>query len=604
MRTIRGIGVSEGVAIGTAFVLEGASPRIAPSHVGPDEVEAELARLDAAVEGSIEELRAVYTQAEEEMGAEAAKIFLFHMGMLGDSSVIGPIRERITERREGADYAVSRSLRELADKFRAMGDSAFTTKVNDIKDLRERLIAQLQGERLQKLSDLSEDTILVATDLTPSQTAGLNRDKVKGIATDSGGRTSHTAIVARALGLPALVGTGDASGAVEHGETVILDGDRGLLLVEPDEDTLNRYRAYIRQAETYSLGLAELANMPGVTSDGETVRLLGNIEFPDEVDSVARSGGLGVGLYRTEFLFLTGEHERGWSPSEKDHFEAYQRCVNLLHEAAPDPGGPAELTIRTFDLGADKYTQAQEENPERNPALGNRSIRYSLRRLGLFKSQLRAALRASALRPDTVRVKVMFPLVTTMGELRHAKMVVRDVMEDLAEEGFAFDRSIPLGMMVESPSSAIMAGSFAKEVDFFSIGTNDLVQYTLAVDRTNERVADLYRPTHPAVIRLIREVVKAGRRKDVPVSICGEAAGDLEYAVLLLGLGVRTLSATASSLPRLKRLVRSVSIEQCERVARKALTFDSDVEVSAFLRARTRKIVPEAFDGRAVEERV
>ena len=317
------------------------------------------------------------------------------------------------------------------------------------------------------------------------------------------------------------------------------------------------------------------------------MQVLGNIEFPDECATVLAQGGDGVGLYRTEFLYLASERQ----PTEEEHYAAYRRCVEVL--------GGRPLTIRTVDLGADKLARSREHAHENNPALGLRSIRYSLSDKPMFKKQLRAMLRASAEGP----VRVMFPLVTTVGELRHAKLILRDVMEDLAEEGQDFDREIKVGMMIEVPSAALIADHLAREVDFFSIGTNDLVQYTLAVDRTNERVAGLYQPTHPAVIQLIRHVVRAARKGGISASCCGEAAGESEYALLLIGLGLRTLSVPASSIPSLKRLVRSVTIQHCERVARQVLTFDSDVQAAAFLRDRVRKLVPEAFDGRAAEER-
>jgi phosphotransferase system enzyme I (PtsI) len=303
---------------------------------------------------------------------------------------------------------------------------------------------------------------------------------------------------------------------------------------------------------------------------------------------VLACGGGGVGLYRTEFLYLASETE----PSEEDHYKAYSECVRLC------AGRP--LTIRTVDLGADKYTQRQQEDPERNPFLGLRSIRYCLKSQPMFKTQLRALLRASALGP----IKVMFPLITSTAEFRQAKFILNEVMEDLAEEGLAYDPRLSVGMMVEVPSAAVMADSFAREVDFFSIGTNDLVQYTLAVDRTNERVAHLFNPAHPAVIKLIKDVARVGRRRHVPVSCCGESAGDPDFALLLIGLGLRTLSTTAASIPQLKRMVRSVTIEQCEKIARRALSFDSDVSVAAYLRDQARKVIPEAYAGRSVEERV
>ncbi|MDP1661459.1 MAG: putative PEP-binding protein, partial [Phycisphaerales bacterium] len=331
--------------------------------------------------------------------------------------------------------------------------------------------------------------------------------------------------------------------------------------------------------------LEDLAELPSVTQCGVPIDLQGNIEFPEEISNLIAAGASGVGLYRTEYRYLAGDGE----PSEEQHFEAYRRCVELL--------GGRPLTIRTMDLGADKYTQEQAETPERNPMLGCRSIRFCLANKPMFKRQLRAILRASALGP----VRVMFPLITTTEEFRRAKFFLRDVMEDLADEGVAFDREVAVGMMVEVPSAAICAAQFTQDAHFFSIGTNDLVQYTLAVDRTNDRVADMYNPANPAVVHLIRTTVAAANNAGVPVSCCGESAGELEQAMLLIGLGLRTLSASSPALPALKRLVRSVTIAQCEAVAEKASSLDSDVAVSSFLRDATRKIIPEAFDGRSAE---
>jgi phosphotransferase system enzyme I (PtsI) len=371
--------------------------------------------------------------------------------------------------------------------------------------------------------------------------------------------------------------------AAFDGQGIIIDGDRGLVILDPTDEKIEEYTAYIEQRKARQLSLGELASLESVTRDETKITLLGNIEFADEISAILRAGGAGVGLYRTEFLYLTRRVE----PTEEDHFEAYKRCVDLLD------GRP--LVLRTVDLGADKHTQESIAVPERNPFLGCRSIRFCLKSLPMFKRQLRAMLRASAHGP----ISIMFPLISSPDEFRRARLVVHDVMEDLDDEGIEFDRGLAIGMMVEVPSAAIMSGPLAREADFFSIGTNDLVQYTLAVDRTNERVADLFNPAHPAVIRLIREVVKSARRHDIPVSCCGESAGEPEYAMLLIGLGVRTLSVTASSMAQLKRLVRSVTISQCERVAKRALSFDSDVEVSAFLRDQARKIIPEASGGRA-----
>lgn len=584
--THRGLAVSPGVVIGRVMLLEDDIHRIPKRQVSAAAVPGELSRFEKAVKESVQELLSVYQNARSEMGDEAAKIFQVHVAMLSDRRTFTtPVTALIESQQVTAEYAVSQVLGQLADKFRASGNSAFTTKVNDIDDLANRLLGHLVGKRESRIAQAEPDTIVVAPELTPSQTAAMDRAKIIGFATDLGGKTSHTAIVARALSIPAVVGCQDLVREARDGSPVILDGDRGLVIINPDQKQLDDYAQIIRQRQLFQVSLTELNDLPSHTHDGTAVSLLGNIEFPEQSSEVLASGGQGVGLYRTEYLYLMSRTE----PTERDHFQAYKKAVELLKGKT--------LTIRTVDLGADKIDPKRHEAPERNPFLGNRSIRYCLRNQPMFKTQLRAILRASALGP----IQVMFPLISAMSELRHARHMLNDVMEDLAEDSIPFDPRIKVGMMVEVPSAALLADAFAREVDFFSIGTNDLVQYTLAVDRTNERIADLYNPMHPAVIRLIRDVARTGRRRNIPVSCCGESAADLEYALLLLGLGLRTLSTSSSAIPSLKRLIRAVTVEQCERIARQALSFDSETLVAAYLRDQARKIIPEAFEGRTFE---
>lgn len=585
MQRISGIAVSPGIVIGSVFVIEDTrSIRVARRTIERADIPSEIERFEFARKAAITELDELHKSAAVEMGKEAAKIFLFHIGVLNDPSVLTPIRQTIEEERVNAEYAISLTFQKLAKKFGAHPDSTFQSKVDDLRDLAHRLMRDLGYGTRQSITDLQEGTVIVARDLTPSQTANFDRDKVTAFVTGLGGPTSHTAIVAGALSLPAVVGAPGVMMAARNGQTIIVDGERGLVVIDPDEHTLEQYQQEQIELRKVSLSISEFAQLPAITADGVRLNVMGNIEFPHEIEHVSANGGQGVGLYRTEFLYLTGDHE----PTEEDHYQSYKRCVELLE------GKP--LTIRTIDLGADKYTQAQEEIPERNPFLGLRSIRYSLQNQRLFRTQLRAILRASAHGP----IKVMFPLVTNIAELRSGKYFLRDEMEELDEQGAEYDPNIEVGMMVEVPAAALMAPAFAREVDFFSVGTNDLVQYTLAVDRTNERVASMYTPIHPAVLKLIRDVTRAGRRQDIPVSCCGQSAADPAFAALLIGLGVRTISATASSLPMLKKTIRGLTVPQCERIAKKAISFDSEAEASSYVLNRLRKRVPEVFDGRPV----
>lgn len=586
MREFRGIPVSSGIAIGRVFLLDDVRVRVPRRSIQDAQVASEQARLAEAVEASKMELDFSRLEAEQTLGAEAAKIFGFHLGMLSDKALTGPMAKRIDTEKVTAEYAAQEQFRAVAAMFARMKDATLQTKVDDVWDLERRVLRRLIGEHASALSRLDHEAVVIAHDLTPSQAAAFDRRHVLGFATDMGGQTSHTAIFARALEIPAVVGMGALSEAAEAGDVIILDGDRGVAILRPDEETLEQYRGYKQQKASFDLSLGELRDLPAVTQDGVAIELLGNIEFAREVENIREDGGRGVGLFRTEFLWLTRDTE----PTEEEQF--------LEYKAAVENAAGLPVTLRTFDLGADKYTQERALNPERNPFLGLRSIRYCLQNVTMFKRQLRAIMRASAFG----NLKIMFPLVTSTFELRQAKMILNDVREDLAEEGVAFDRGVKIGIMIETPAAAVMASSFAREVDFFSIGTNDLVQYTLAVDRTNEKVAPLYTPAHPAVIRLIKDVVRSARRAEVDVSLCGEVAGDPEYTMLLLGLGLRTLSVTPSRIPYLKRVVRSVDILSCERLARTVGSFDSERQVAVFLRDRSRKMFPELFDGRSVDD--
>ena len=578
MITKKGIGVSPGVAIGPAIVVDIEEYDIPHRHVPVEQAQEELVRLRKAVGVSKREILDLRKRTAERIGKETAGIFDFHLGLLRDKVLNRKFSDTILSDNVTAEYAVATVLRSYGKEFLAM-PKYLAERVKDVYDIEKRLLRNLIGQQRQTLSDLSRDVNILAHDLTPSQTAAMDRAHILGLAIDAGGKTSHTAIVARALGLPAVVGLNDVTAAVAAGDTVIIDGYRGVAVIDPDAPTLEEYRRFAQQQVEFVHSLDALRDLPAVTRDGHEVTLLGNIEFPSEVEGVFDRGGQGIGLYRTEFLYLGSDTE----PTEEEHYTAYREVLEKC--------GDHPTVIRTLDLGADKYTQARAREPERNPFLGCRSIRFCLQNLVMFKTQIRAILRASL---DS-EASMLLPLITNLLELRQAKTVIRDVMEDLEEEGVEHRRDMPIGMMVETPSAALMADAFAREVDFFSIGTNDLVQYTLAVDRGNERVAALFSVAHPAVLMLIKDVIRTGQQHDIPVSLCGQMAGDPMYTLLLLGLGLRIFSCTPPAIPEVKKTIRSVTIAHAFHVAQKVMSFQSDIETNNYLRREARKVLPEVY---------
>jgi phosphotransferase system enzyme I (PtsI) len=579
MQRIKGIAVSHGIIVGRAFLVGTAEQVVPHRTIQESEVPQQLERLHVALRAAGAQIAELSERTRRELGTEPAKIFEFHAGLLRDKALLAAIERRIGGTFVTAEQAVADQFRQLVDQFRRMGNEVFEQKANDIIDLERRVLGQLMGEQTSRLAQLEEPAVIVAHELTPSQAAAMDRSKVTALATDLGGRTSHTSIVARALGLPAVVGCQHLAANVEEGDTLIVDGNAGMVIVRPDARTLEEYSRLQERSRRSRAALRELSGQEAVTKDGVRIQLMGNIEFPEEIESVLANGGDGVGLYSTEFLWLT----RKEPPTEEDHFQAYMHAIRLLK------GKP--LTIRTCDLGADKYTQAQMEEPERNPFLGLRSIRHSLATPHEFKAQLRAILRASAHGP----VKTMFPLVSNLMELRQGKLMIADIGEELADEGIPFDAQMPVGVMIEVPAAALMSRVFASESAFFSIGTNDLVQYTLAVDRGNERVAHLYNAAHPAVVYLTKTILRSARAGGIDCSCCGEVAGEPVFCMLLLGLGLRTLSMVPDQIPVIKRVIRSVTMEQCERLARRVGSFDSERQIETTLRDELRKIDPDVF---------
>ncbi|MFH1921106.1 MAG: phosphoenolpyruvate--protein phosphotransferase [Planctomycetota bacterium] len=577
MRKLQGIAVSPGVAIGEVLVMDNEGFRIPRRFVSRDAVEDELERLDKAITAAGEEIARSRDAVSEELGDKYGAIFEAHRQMLQDTGLRSELDQMIRDRHYSPEYAVSRTLRRYAQVFQRLEGHDLAERAHDIFDIEKRLLRNLLGRSREGISHLTSPVLVLAHSLTPSETAKLDPEFVKGFVTEVGGPGSHTAILAEALEIPAVVGTGLFLAEVSGGELAIIDGDQGLVILSPDEETIARYRHEVEEHRSLAARLSELRDLPTETADGVRVLLLGNIEFPHEVDHCLDRGADGVGLYRTEFLYLGAETE----PDEEVHFEAYSRVVKTM------AGLP--VTIRTFDLGADKVPHLPEPEDERNPFLGLRSIRLALRNLPMFRTQLRAALRASALG----KVRIMFPLVSTLHELRQAKMVLTDVIEDLVEHQVAFDPELLVGMMVEVPSAVMMIDQFVEEVDFLSIGTNDLIQYTLAVDRSNKDVVGLYNAADPAVLKLIHMTIQAAGRKSIPVNLCGQMSGSPTYTMLLLGMGLRRLSMTPSAIFEVKKVCRSVTIEQCEAVARRAMSMENARNIQAFLKEELRKYVPE-----------
>jgi len=574
-----GIAVSPGVVVGPALVLGSENFRIPRKYVGHDAVEAELARFHSALEQVCTEIEGNEVLVAEKLGAQYAAIFSAHLQMARDPRMLGEVESLIRERSYSPEYAVSRFLRQHAEQMQNLGNKYLAERALDIFDLEKRLLGCLLGESREELNDLTEPVIILAHDLTPSETAQLDPKFVLGFATEVGGHTSHTAILAGALGIPAVVGLGRCLASVSGSESVILDGDHGQVLIDPDEGSIQSFRT----SEAHNLKITErlqsLKDIQAETPDGERIHIYGNIEFPREVGQCIQRGAEGVGLYRTEFLYLGGNAE----PSEDDHYRAYCRVIEAC--------GDRPVIVRTMDIGADKVPQRLQERFDKtqNPMLGLRSIRLSLQSTPLLKVQLRAILRAAV----KGNVRIMFPLVATLLEFRQAKMILMDVMEDLEDEGIEFQQDILVGMMVEVPSAVMLAEEFAREVDFFSIGTNDLIQYTLACDRSDPSVASLYRAGDPSILRLIRLVLQAAKTHNRPVTVCGQMSSDVRFIPLLLGLGLRHLSVTPHAIPRLKEVVRHVSIPDAERIAEHACSLDLARDVEHYLLGELGRLCPD-----------
>jgi len=569
LRELKGIKASPGIAIGPVFVHEHEDPWIDYRRLPQEDVEAEVARFLNAVASVADDLKGIRAQVEDRLGPEHAQIFDAHLLILEDDALNAPTVQRIEGDRVNADYAFWQTLQRLRRQFDEIQDDYLRSRKADILDVEKRVLAKLAQVEGGPLDGLTSEAIVVAHDLAPSDTVHLQRDRVLGVVTEVGGPTSHAAIIARGLGIPAVLGVEAATASAEPGDVAIVDGRRGVVVLNPDDATLSRYREELSQLQASRRDLVGLRDLPAVTRDGATVGLHVNIEVPEEVEQALLHGAEGVGLYRTEYLYLS----EASLPTEDEQAAAY---IQLAERMSPRP-----VVIRTLDLGGDKLSHVLNTVPEMNPFLGWRAIRLCLAHKELFREQLRAILRAS----EVGNVRMMYPMVSSVEELREANSVLEAARNELRAEGIPFDETCPVGAMIEVPSAALVADQLADEVDFFSVGTNDLIQYTIAVDRVNERVAYLFDPFHPAVLRLIKQVVDAGHSKGIPVTVCGEMAGDPHSSVLLLGMGVDGFSMSPMAIPEIKRVIRDTTIVEAKALAEQALLLPTRSEIRGLLEA-------------------
>ena len=561
-----GIGVSPGIAINKVMLLKEQEFKINKDNIDEKLLTSELNKYKDAVEKAKQQLLQIKKKVLHQMSKEQAEIFDAHLMILEDPTLLEKVEDKINEDQISADNATEQVIRELVQTFENMQDQYLQERVADIKDVGERIIKNILDISMQTLTDLQEDIVLVAADLTPSQTAEMDKERIKGFVTDRGGRTSHTAIMARSLEIPAVVGLKDVTQRVKNGDEIIVDGTGGLVEINPAPETLQTYQdkkiRYLQEQLDFNI----MKQLPGETIDGYRVELAANIGTLEDVEGALHKGADGIGLFRTEFLFMN----RTALPTEEEQFAAYKSVVQKMQ------GKP--VIIRTLDIGGDKSLPYLDLPPEPNPFLGVRAIRLCLQEKELFKVQLKAILRAS----DYGKIKIMYPMIATVEEVREANRILAEVKKESAGK-FPYDEKIEVGIMVEIPSAAINADLFVEEVDFFSIGTNDLVQYTMAVDRMNQNLSKLYDPYNPAILRLVKKVIAESHRAGKWTGICGEMAGEPQAALILLGLGINELSMSAVALPKVKKIIRSITWAEARKIAGQALEMKSSAEIIAFV---------------------
>ena len=576
-KTHHGIGVTPGVAIGKAFILDSEEVVVIKRHIDAEQVPAEIARFEDALIRTRKEILDIQSKISERLGTEHAEIFNAHLLVLEDRSLIEDVIKKIERERYNIEYVFQQVGRKYADIFSQIEDDYIKERASDIKDVTRRVLHNLLGKKREDVSRLEEEVIIVAYDLSPSDTALMHKDKVISFVTDIGAMTSHTAIMARSLKVPAVVGLRDFSQKVKSGETLIVDGTGGMVIISPTKQTLQKYTQLKNRIRVIEERLTGLKNLPAETLDGYRIALAANIELPEDVSPALQHGAEGIGLYRTEYFFMN----RKDLPTEEEQYRAYKMVAERVR--------PYSTIIRTIDIGGDKFLSDLQVPREMNPFLGWRGIRFCLERTDIFKTQLRAILRASSLGD----VKVMFPMISGVEEVLRARETLEEAKNELRKRGKEFDREIEVGAMIEIPSAALTADIIAKHVDFFSIGTNDLIQYLLAVDRVNEKIAYLYEPRHPAILRLIKQIIAAGHSENIWVGMCGEMAGEPSLALILMGMGLDEFSVSMVSIPEIKKVIRSVHLAEARALADEVLSYTNVEDIRACCKKLLLKIAPE-----------
>ena len=561
---LQGAGVSPGIGHSVIHVIRDDFDDVSRYRIAASQIPDEIGRFEAALIQTRMQILEMQQRIAESIGAKDAGIFDAHLLVVEDRTLIDEVLRKLDKEQCNVEWVFQEVATSYADTLSKIDDPYLRERALDIQDVTKRVIRNLMGKAPKPFLALTEPHILVAHNLTPSDTAMMNRERVLGIATDIGSRTSHTAIMARSLGIPAVVGLHDATERLETGQTVLLDGTNGLLIVNPTPETVAHYRDIESKRVRITEQLGELRETKSTTRDGRHIVLSANIELPQDVEAVAANGAEGIGLYRTEFLYLN----RSTLPTEDEQYDTYRSVAERVR--------PHPLIIRTFDLGGDKLAPGSvDATDELNPFLGCRAIRFCLENPDIFKTQLRAILRASSIG----NVKIMFPMISGLHELRSAVSILEECKSELGRSGVEFNEDTEVGAMIEIPSAAISADMLAREIDFFSIGTNDLIQYAIAVDRVNERIAHLYQPTHPAVLRLLKMIADAAHENQIWVGVCGEMAGDIALIPLLIGLGMDELSVSATLVPRVKRAVQSLETSECQQLIEESLTLETPLEI-------------------------